>query len=102
MFIQFETLALLLDIEFRLLRSEEGVEVGTPTVAGAKVVGRICAHGRDKKVIVFKKKRRKNYQRKQGHRQEYTLIEIEEIKTSVTGGESGPQKGRRELKKRQG
>ena len=50
--------------------------VGQPTVKGAKVEAKIVAHDRAKKVIVFKFKRRKNYRRKQGHRQAYTQLHI--------------------------
>ena len=56
------------------------IKVGTPTVANATVVAEIVAHGRAKKVIVFKKKRRKGYKKKQGHRQSFTSIRIKEIK----------------------
>ena len=57
----------------------DGVKVGTPTVKGASVTGEIVEHGKGKKVIVFKWKRRKNYRRKQGHRQKYTAVRIDEI-----------------------
>ncbi len=53
--------------------------VGKPTVAGASIRARIVQQPRATKVIVFKKKRRKNYRRKRGHRQELTLLKIEEI-----------------------
>ncbi len=51
-------------------------KVGTPIVAGAKVSGTIKAHGRGKKLVVYKFRRRKNYRRKNGHRQHYTEVEI--------------------------
>lgn len=54
--------------------------VGTPTVAGATVTGEVVRHGKDKKVIIFKWKRRKNYRRKQGHRQKFTEVRIGEIR----------------------
>jgi len=54
----------------------DDVKVGTPTVAGATVVAEVLSHGRSRKIIVFKKKRRKNYRRKNGHRQQYTEIKI--------------------------
>ncbi|MBK6918806.1 MAG: 50S ribosomal protein L21 [Deltaproteobacteria bacterium] len=54
-------------------------QVGTPKVAGAKVVGTIVAHGKHPKVIVYKFRRRKNYRRKRGHRQHFTEIKIEAI-----------------------
>jgi large subunit ribosomal protein L21 len=52
---------------------------GTPTLAGASVTGEIVKHGRDKKIIVFKMKRRKNYAKKQGHRQGFTEVRINDI-----------------------
>jgi large subunit ribosomal protein L21 len=55
--------------------------LGIPTVAGASVAGEILEQGRNRKVIAFKKRRRKNSRRKRGHRQEYTLVRITEILT---------------------
>lgn len=52
---------------------------GTPTLSGAKVTAEIVKHGRDDKIIVFKFKRRKNYARKQGHRQGFTEVRIKSI-----------------------
>jgi large subunit ribosomal protein L21 len=57
----------------------EGVRVGSPAVEGAKVTGTVVDHGRGAKVIVFKKKRRKQYKRTQGHRQNYTTVKIDSI-----------------------
>lgn len=57
----------------------EEIKVGQPVVEGAKVVAKIAEQGRGKKIIVFKKKRRKGYRLKQGHRQSYTALKIEEI-----------------------
>ena len=59
-----------------LVGTDDETHVGTPTVAGASVSGTIVEQDRDKKIIVFKFKRRKNYRRKQGHRQPYTQIQI--------------------------
>ena len=56
-----------------------GDKVGTPFVAGAKVKAEVVDQIRDEKVIVFKKKRRQNYRRKQGHRQYLTVIKITDI-----------------------
>ncbi|HEV3468633.1 MAG TPA: 50S ribosomal protein L21 [Pyrinomonadaceae bacterium] len=58
---------------------DAGVRVGTPAVEGARVTGTVLDHGRGDKVIVFKKKRRKQYQRTQGHRQNYTTVRIDSI-----------------------
>jgi large subunit ribosomal protein L21 len=59
------------------------VEIGTPFVAGATVVGEIASQDRGPKIIVFKKRRRKHYRRKNGHRQDLTSVTITEI---LTGG----------------
>ena len=53
-----------------------GLTVGTPLVAGATVVATVLAHGRHDKVRIFKMRRRKHYQKRQGHRQNYTEIQI--------------------------
>jgi len=57
-----------------------GEKIGAPVVAGAKVVAEIVAQEKADKVIVFKKKRRQNYRRKNGHRQQQTIIKIVDIK----------------------
>ncbi|MCL2183256.1 MAG: 50S ribosomal protein L21 [Chitinispirillia bacterium] len=54
----------------------EKVTIGMPTIAGATVTARVLSHGQDKKVLVIKKKKRKDYKRKNGHRQQFTKIEI--------------------------
>ena len=58
---------------------EENILVGTPTVDGASVKAEVIRHGRASKIIVFKRKRRKGYRKKQGHRQNFTEIRIEEV-----------------------
>jgi len=63
-----------------LLAGGEGdVVVGTPMVEGASVTAEVIRHSRAPKIIVFKRKRRKNYRRKQGHRQGFTEIRIDEV-----------------------
>ncbi|MHA7110565.1 50S ribosomal protein L21 [Sunxiuqinia elliptica] len=62
-----------------LVEDESGVKVGTPKVDGAKVSAKVVEHLKGDKVIVFKKKRRKGYKKKNGHRQYMTQIQIEEI-----------------------
>ncbi len=62
-----------------LLSDGDEVKVGQPVVEGAAVKAEVLSHGRGKKVIVFKRKRRKGYRRKQGHRQNYTEIQVAEI-----------------------
>jgi large subunit ribosomal protein L21 len=55
------------------------IHTGTPTLKGASVSGEVVKHGRAKKIIVFKFRRRKNYARKQGHRQGFTEVRINDI-----------------------
>ena len=69
-------------IEFNdvLLGSDgQNVMTGVPTLSGAKVTGEIVKHGLGDKIIVFKMKRRKNYAKKQGHRQGFTEVKINDI-----------------------
>ena len=76
-----------------VLLSEEGkVEVGAPYVKGIKVEGKVVAHGKGKKIIVFKYKAKKNYKRKQGHRQPYTKVEITAIKLPTAKKEVAEEK----------
>jgi len=58
---------------------ESDVSVGRPVVEGASVTAEVVRHGRDKKIIVFKRKRRKGYRKKQGHRQGFTEIRIDDV-----------------------
>jgi large subunit ribosomal protein L21 len=60
--------------------SKDGLTTGSPIVAGASVTGKVEQHVKGEKVIVFKYKPKKNYKRKQGHRQPYTKVTIENIK----------------------
>jgi large subunit ribosomal protein L21 len=62
--------------EVLLASGDSGIQVGKPLVAGMRVVGEIVRHERAKKILVFKKKRRKNYRRKQGHRQHLTVVRV--------------------------
>lgn len=57
----------------------DNVTVGTPSVSGAKVTAEVLSHEKDKKIIVFKRKRRKGYRKKQGHRQKFTVVRVNEI-----------------------
>ena len=59
---------------------ENGLTVGAPVVEGATVTAKVVAQGKAKKVIVYKYKAKKDYRRKQGHRQPYTKVEITKIK----------------------
>lgn len=58
---------------------DETVQIGTPVVDGASVKAEVIRHGRGDKVIVFKRKRRKTYRKKQGHRQNFTEIRVDEV-----------------------
>ena len=57
----------------------EATQFGAPTVAGASVSAQVVKNGKTKKVIVYKMKPKKNYRRKQGHRQPYTQVKIDQI-----------------------
>ena len=59
-----------------LMLGGDKVVVGTPEVKGASVTGKVLQHGRGQKIIVYKFKAKKNYRRKQGHRQPFTKVEI--------------------------
>ena len=61
---------------------EDAVQVGAPTVTGASVKAEVLRHGRTDKIIVFKKKKRKGYKKKQGHRQGFTEIRVDEVALS--------------------
>ncbi|HEX5064610.1 MAG TPA: 50S ribosomal protein L21 [Myxococcota bacterium] len=65
--------------EVLLIGGEGSPRFGTPLVSGAKALGKIVGQGRSAKVMLFKAKRRKNYRRKQGHRQAYTEILVDRI-----------------------
>ena len=66
-----------------LMKSENGdTIIGSPTIKDVKIKAKVIDQIRDKKIIVFKKKRRHNYRRKIGHRQDLTLVKIEKIITS--------------------
>ncbi|MHB8172532.1 MAG: 50S ribosomal protein L21 [Thermincolia bacterium] len=68
------------DVKDVLAVTKDGqVKVGTPVVEGAKAVLKVLEHGKGKKIIVFKYKSKKNYRRKQGHRQPFTKVVVEKI-----------------------
>lgn len=64
-----------------LVGSEDDTKVGVPLLSGAKVTGKIDKHGKGKKITVFKYKPKKNYKRKQGHRQPFTKVIINKIES---------------------
>lgn len=66
--------------EVLLASDGTSVQTGAPLLDGAAVTASIVKHGRDKKIVVFKFRRRKNYAKKQGHRQGFTEVRIQDIK----------------------
>jgi len=69
-----------------LTSSGGGVKVGKPLLDGCRVVGEIVRHEKAKKILVFKKKRRKNYRRRQGHRQQLTVVRVTGIEIGAAPG----------------
>jgi len=65
--------------EVLALQTEGGLQVGRPVLKGARVVGRVVEQDKAKKVLIFKKKKRKQYRRTRGHRQPFTAVVVEEI-----------------------
>ena len=65
--------------EVLMIAGEAGIEVGAPLVAGASVTAELVAQTRGDKIIIFKKRRRKHYRRRQGHRQDLTLLKVTAI-----------------------
>ena len=68
-------------VQLEVLSVADGktVKIGSPLIDDAKVMAKVVDHGRDRKIVVFKKKRRKHYKRTKGHRQGYTTLKIESI-----------------------
>ena len=62
-----------------LISGDDETRIGSPTVEGASVSATVVGHSRGDKIVVFKKKRRKKYRRRNGHRQDYTEIRVEDI-----------------------
>ena len=65
--------------EVLMLADDSGIKIGTPVVEGVSAEAEVVEHGKGKKVIVFKYKPKKNYRKKQGHRQPYTMVKIKAI-----------------------
>ncbi len=61
------------------LQTDAGLEVGRPVIKGARVVARVVEHDKARKILIFKKKKRKQYRRTRGHRQPYVAVVVEEI-----------------------
>lgn len=72
--------------EVLVVNNGENLLVGNPFVSGATVSGKVLGHGKARKVIVFKFKRRKDYKKKVGHRQQYTELLIEKIQMEESHG----------------
>ena len=72
-----------------LISNSDSTQVGKPNVSGAKVTATILNHGRERKILVYKKKRRKG---KNGHRQWYTEVEVQKIRLSTTKKKVAPKK----------
>ncbi len=62
-----------------LTSDNDNVNIGSPYLEGINVIGKITRQAKDKKIVVFKYKKRKGYRKKQGHRQHFTLVRIENI-----------------------
>ena len=67
------------ELEALVVGTGDETKIGAPLVDGARVAATVVEHGRGEKLIVFKKKRRKQYKRTQGHRQDYTTLKIDSI-----------------------
>ncbi|MGI5849094.1 MAG: 50S ribosomal protein L21 [Christensenellales bacterium] len=72
----------LISFDALVVSDGDDVKIGTPTVKGAKVRAKVLEHGKEKKVVIFKYKPKRNYRKKQGHRQPFTKIKI----TSISSG----------------
>ena len=86
--------------EVLMLGDGEASTVGTPMVSGARVTARVLEQKRGDKIIVFKKKRRKNYRRTRGHRQDQTVLRITDIHFGRGVAAHGAQEGRRQFTQR--
>ena len=75
-----------------IAEEDNKLKIGSPVVEGAKVEGTVLQHGKDKKIIVFKRKRRKTYRRKYGHRQDHTLVKIVKISAKAPAAKKTVQK----------
>jgi len=78
--------------EVLLFNDGKATKIGSPTVAKATVTGTVIEHGRERKILIYKKKRRKGYQRKNGHRQHFTEVEINKIQLKAAAKKKAPAK----------
>ena len=75
-----------------LINKGDITQIGEPNVVGAKITATILNHGRERKILIYKKKRRKGYQGKNGHRQWYTDVEVQKIQLSATKKKTATKK----------
>ncbi len=80
--------------EVLLTETDGKVQIGQPSLEGASVAAEVVRHGRGEKIIVFKRKRRKGYRKKQGHRQGFTEVRV----TEITFGKAKPRKAKKPKK----
>ena len=80
--------------EVLLAETDGKVQIGQPSLEGASVAAEVVRHGRGEKIIVFKRKRRKGYRKKQGHRQGFTEVRV----TEITFGKAKPHKAKKPKK----
>ncbi len=81
-----------------ILADDKDLKVGAPYVAGATVTGEVVENGKGKKVIIFKYKAKKDYRKKQGHRQPYTMVKIESLGGKSTKAEALAAEAKEEKK----
>ena len=80
--------------EVLLFGDGEATEVGAPLLSGVTVTGEIVSHGRTRKVIAFKKRRRQNSRRRRGHRQDFTTVRITGIEGGGKSAKASPRKAK--------
>ena len=85
--------------EVLLIEEGKKVQIGTPLIEKAQVKAEIVENFKDEKIVIFKKKRRKQYKKKQGHRQELTRVKIDEIISGVKAAPKKPKPPEKEIKK---
>lgn len=84
--------------EVLLTDDGKNVKIGSPAVKGAKVTAEVLEHGRHKKILIYKKKRRKGYQRKAGHKQDFSAIKVNSISIGTTA-KAAPKTEKKETAK---
>ena len=87
--------------EVLLADDGKNIKVGKPTIKGMSVSGTVLNHGRERKIVVFKKKRRKGYRSKNGHRQDYSLVQIDSISKVTAKKKATPKKMTKSVKEKE-